>query len=94
MKRKRFKAKLEAGHKEDAIEVPFDPEKVWEIPAKAQLRGRRGHRVQGSLNGFQFDSVVIPRSGKFLLLIERDTQKAAGVAVGDIVDTVIGPFAE
>ena len=94
MKRKRFKAKLEAGHKEDAIEVPFDPEQVWEIPAKAQLRGRRGHRVQGSLNGFQFDSVVIPRSGKFLLLIERDTQKAAGVAVGDLVDTVIGPFAE
>lgn len=94
MKRKKFKAKLEAGHKEDVIEVPFDPEKVWEIPAKAQLRGRRGHRVQGSLNGFQFESVIIHRSGKSLLLVERETQRAAGVSVGDMVDTVVGPFSE
>lgn len=94
MKRKKFKAELRSGHKENAIEVPFDPAKVWDIPAKPLLQGRRGHRVQGSLNGFPFESVIVPRSGKFFLLIGADVQQATGISVGDMVDAVVGPLGE
>lgn len=92
MKRKKFKAELQAGHKENTIEVPFDPEKSWAIAARPLLQGRRGHRVRGSLNGTHFESVIVPRSGKFFLLIQPDVQQATGVAVGDVVDTVVGPI--
>jgi len=92
MKRKKFKAELQAGHKENAIEVPFDPEKSWDIPARPLLQGRRGHSVRGSLNGTHFESVVVPRSGKFFLLIAADVQQATGVKVGEVIDAVIGPI--
>ncbi len=94
MKRKRFKAELQSGHKENAVEVPFDPVQVWDIPVKPLLRGRRGHRVQGSLNGLQFESVIVPRSGKFFLLVEDDVQRATDIVVGDVVDVVVGPITE
>ena len=94
MKRKRFKAELQSGHKENAVEVPFDPVQVWDIPVKPLLRGRRGHRVQGSLNGLQFESVIVPRSGKFFLLVEDDVQRATDIVVGDVVDVVVGPIGE
>lgn len=29
--KKKVKAELEAGHQEDAVEVPFDPVEVWGI---------------------------------------------------------------
>jgi hypothetical protein len=92
MKRKRFKATLQSGHKENSVEVPFDPAQVWDIPERPLLAGRRGHRVQGSLNKTNFDSVIVARSGKFFLLIEADLQQAAGLAVGDEVDAVVGPI--
>ena len=92
MKRKRFKAALQTGHKENAIEVPFDPVLVWDIPQRPLLQGRRGHRVQGSLNGTHFESVIVPRSGKFFLLIEPDVQQATGITVGDEIDAVVGPI--
>ena len=94
MKRKRFKAEIQSGHKENAVEVPFDPAKVWDIPTKPLLKGRRGHRVQGSLNGLQFESVIVPRSGKFFLLVEEDVQRATDVLVGEVVDVVVGPLTE
>ncbi len=94
MKRKRFKAELQSGHKENAVEVPFDPVQVWDIPVKPLLRGRRGHRVQGSLNGLQFESVIVPRSGKFFLLVEDDVQRATDIVVGDVVDVVVGPITD
>jgi hypothetical protein len=43
MKKKKFKAELLSGHKEDAVEVPFDPATEWGIRAKPLWRGRRGH---------------------------------------------------
>jgi uncharacterized protein DUF1905 len=92
MKRKRFKAELQTGHKENAIEVPFDPAGVWDIPTRPLLQGRRGHRVQGSLNGSHFESVIVARSGKFFLLIAAEVQQATGIAVGDLVDAVVGPI--
>lgn len=92
MKRKKFKAELRAGHKENVIEVPFDPASVWAIPERPLLRGRRGHRVQGSLNGTHFESVIVTRSGRSFLLIEPDVQQATGVLVGDLVDAVVGPI--
>jgi hypothetical protein len=51
MKQRKFKAELRGGHKEDAIEVPFDPAKTWGMTAVPLWRGRTGHRVLATLNG-------------------------------------------
>jgi hypothetical protein len=45
----RFKAEVLSGHKEDAIEVPFDPALEWGISPKSLWRGRRGHLVNASV---------------------------------------------
>jgi len=92
MKRKRFKAELQSGDQENAIEVPFDPAGVWAIPAQPLSPGNLGHRVWGSLNGATFESVIVPRAGKFLLLIQPELQQSTGIAVGDEVDAVVGPI--
>jgi hypothetical protein len=34
MKKKKFKGEVLSGHKEDAVEVPFDPAKEWGIPRR------------------------------------------------------------
>src|SRR5262249_10654139 len=89
MRSERFKAELLGGHKEDAVEVPFDPVVRWQIPTAPLWRGRRGHRVHGSLNGVEFESVVVPRIRKFFLIVSDQLRTAAGVSTGDIVDVRI-----
>lgn len=92
MKKKRFKAEVQAGHKDDAVEVPFDPTAEWGLPAKPIWRGRRGHVVRGTLNGFAFEeSFIVPRQKKFYMVIDRDLEQAAGVSVGDRVNVAIEP---
>ena len=52
MKKTEFKAVLLSGHKGImAVEFPFDPEKLWSIPARALWPGRRGHHVEVKVNG-------------------------------------------
>lgn len=89
MKQERFRAEVLGGHKEDAVEVPFDPVAQWSIPASPLRRGRRGHRVHGSLNGVKFESVIVPRVRKFFLIVPDDLRQAAGVSAGDLVDVRI-----
>ena len=94
MKKKRFKAEVQAGHKDDAVEVPFDPSAEWNLPPSALWRGRRGHLVRGTLNGFAFDeSFIVPRQKKFFLMIDRDLRQAAGLSVGDFVYVALEPAA-
>jgi hypothetical protein len=92
MKRKQFKAELLSGHKDNAIEVPFDPAGVWGIPPKPLWRGRRGHEVHGKLNGLSFESCIVPRQKKFFMIVDEEIMKAAKLSVGDIVTTTAEPL--
>ena len=94
MKKKKFKAEVLAGHKEDAVEVPFDPAKEWGIPTKPLWRGRRGHFVNATVNGLSFESSIVPRQKKFYLLIDAEAGKAAGVSEGVLVRVAVEPRVE
>jgi hypothetical protein len=94
MKEKKFKAEVLSGHKEDAVEVPFDPVKEWGIAPKPMWRGRRGHFVNATLNGFSFESSIVPRQKKFYMLIDADAKQAARVSEGAIVQVAVEPCGE
>jgi hypothetical protein len=88
--KKQFKGEVLAGHKDNAVEVPFDPTAAWGVPARPICRGRRGHAVRGTLNGCAFaEGFVVPRQKKFYLLLDCALTQAAGVAVGDSVSVAI-----
>jgi len=91
MSEERFKGEVLTGHKEPAVEVPFDPELVWGISQKPIRPGRRGYAVRGSLNGFEFESCIVSRMNKFYLLVDDQPRRAAGVLVGDIVNVTLEP---
>lgn len=92
IKKKQFKAVLLQGHKGAAVEVPFDPAKLWAIAARPLWPGRRGHTVRGELNGVSFGSCVVPRSRKFWMLVDERVQRKAGVSVGDTVRVTVEPL--
>jgi hypothetical protein len=94
MSRKRFKGEVLAGHKEHAVEVPFDPAAEWGIQPKPLWRGRRGHAVKATVNGFSFESSIVPRQKKFYLLLDSKTTKAAGVSSGVVVQIAVEPHDE
>ena len=94
MKKKRFKAEVLSGHKEDAIEVPFDPAQEWCLPPRPLWRGRRGHIVNATVNGFSFASPIVPRRKKFYLLIDAEAAKSARVSAGALVQVAVEPYAE
>ena len=75
-----------SGHKEDAVEVPFDPATEWGVPAKPLWHGRRGHAVSATVNGFPFESAIVPRRKRFFMLIDADVAKSAGIAEGGVVE--------
>jgi hypothetical protein len=91
LKAKKFKAEILSGHKDAAVEVPFDPAKEWGIEAKALWRGRRGHEVEASINGVPFEAFIVPRQKNFYLLIDAETERAAGVSEGDVVSVTMRP---
>ena len=91
MKRKRFRAEVLSGHKDNAVEVPFDPTDVWGVAPKQLWRGRRGHEVQGLLNGFSFESCIVPRQKRFFMIIDEDIKKGAKISVGDVVTATVKP---
>jgi hypothetical protein len=91
---KKFKAQVLSGHKEDAVEVPFDPAKEWGIPPKPLWRGRRGHFVNAWVNGFAFESAIVSRQKKFYLLIDAEAKKSAGVSEQAVVQVAVEPSAE
>lgn len=94
MKKKRFKAKLLSGHKESAVEVPFDPAEEWQIEPQPLWRGRRGHPVDAVINRVSFESAIVPRQKRFYLLIDGETAKSAGISTGGLVEVSVKPSAE
>ncbi|HZQ43261.1 MAG TPA: YdeI/OmpD-associated family protein [Acidobacteriaceae bacterium] len=85
---KRFRAVLE---KERALgwtiaRVPFDPAKAW----PRMIR----HRVRGEVNGVRFRTSLFADGNGYYLLVNRETQKRAGVACGDSVEVILEPDME
>ncbi|MEP6569779.1 MAG: DUF1905 domain-containing protein [Acidobacteriota bacterium] len=91
MKKKTFKAELQSGHQEDAVEVPFDPTETWSVMPVRLWRGRKGHRVMATLNGVSFSGFVISRQRKWFLLVDEDIKQEAGVVARDIVTVTLSP---
>jgi hypothetical protein len=91
MKRKKFKGELLSGHKDHAVEVPFDPAIEWKIDAQPLWRGRRGYKVNARANGVSFESAVVARQKKFYLLIDAETVRAANIAECDVVNFELRP---
>jgi hypothetical protein len=92
MRKRTFTAELLAGHKEDALQLPFDPGEVWQIPPQALWHGRRGHLVEATVNGISFESCVVPRQKKFFLIVEQAIKQLAGLATGDEVRASVKPL--
>ena len=94
MKKREFTAEILSGHKDAAVEVPFDPSEAWRLPARPIWRGRRGHVVSGTLNGFHFEEgFIVPRSKTFFLIIDKDMKRNAKVSVGELVRISVEPRA-
>jgi len=88
-----FDATLQAGHKQHALGVPFDPTEAWQIAARPLWPGRRGHRVHASCGGVEFESAVVARSRRFWLLIDDEVRIAAGWKAGDHLHVDLVPAA-
>lgn len=89
--KKSFTAELLSGHKQEALEVPFDPAAEWNIQPQPLWRGRRGFRVKARVKGIAFDSSIVPRQRKFFLLIDSEVVKSAGLVAGAKVRATIQP---
>lgn len=74
----RFKARLLAGHKGLALQVPSEPP----TPARPLRPGRRGHPVRVTIGGVTFESAVVPRSRCFWLLVDDEQARNAKVRGG------------
>jgi hypothetical protein len=91
MKKEQFTGELLGGHKDAAVEVPFDPAERWSTTAVALRPGRRGHRVTGTANGVAFVSAIVGRSRRFFLLIDDELREQAGIEIGDVVKVAVQP---
>jgi hypothetical protein len=94
MKKKRFKAEVLSGHKESAVEVPFDPKEEWKTEPGPLWRGRRGHQVIAKINRVSFESAIVPRQKRYYLLIDAETAKSARIAEGGLVEVTVEPCPE
>ena len=91
MPRARFTATVLDGHKESAVEFPFDPEDRWSAPLVHFRRGRKGYRVRGKVNGVAFESFVVSRMRRLFLLLGDELKEEAGISAGDRVTFSVEP---
>jgi uncharacterized protein YdeI (YjbR/CyaY-like superfamily) len=85
---RRFRAVLEKerGLGWTIARVPFDPAKAW--PKMIRLR------VFGEINGATFRTSLFADGDGYFLLVNRETQKRARVALGDSVEIGLQPDLE
>ena len=88
-----FQGLVRSGHKEAAVEVPFDPVVRWGASMQAIRPGRRGVAVRAALGRTAFDTFVVARSRRFWLLLDDAQLGASGHAVGDTVAVTLSPSA-
>lgn len=67
--------------------VPFDIAKAWPV--------RNGRRMKGTINGFPFQTALIPQKGQaHFMVVNRKMQVGAGTKAGDKVRIVLEPDLE
>jgi len=93
MKSTRFTGTLLGGHKDNAVEFPYNPEELWGIPARPLWPGRRGHHVQVKINGASGDTCIVPRLKKYWVIVDEGLKKEAAVSEGDTVSVIVEPLA-
>jgi hypothetical protein len=91
---RKFRAEVLSGHKGCAVEIPFDPGRVFGVSPRALWPGRRGFFAKVKINKVAFDSFVVPRSGKFYLVLDDDMQRKAKAQAGSVVDVEFRVVAE
>jgi hypothetical protein len=91
MKAERISGVVQAGHKGDAVEVPFDPGAKWGVTAQQIGPGRRAYRVVCRIGATRFDSCVVARSKKFWLLLSSEIEDKLSIKAGDTVSVALEP---
>ena len=92
MKERTFEGPVQAGHKENAVEVPFEPASSWNGEVGSFAPGRRGLAVSYRVGDRLFTSHVVRRSGKhWLLLLPAALDASPSFAVGRTIEVTIGP---
>ena len=81
-----FRAAVQAGHKQCAVEVPFDPGGELGLALVRVRAGRHGYRVRASIGADWFEGIVVPRMRRWWLLIDPPRLDAAGGHVGSVVE--------
>jgi hypothetical protein len=89
--KKKFSGEILSGHKQDAVEVPFDPAGEWKVQPQAIRPGRRGFRVKATINGQAFESAIVARQKRWFLLIDAEVARSAGVSPADTVKLTVEP---
>lgn len=89
MRLKKFKAEVLPANKGSAVEVPFDPEKEWGVPPQKLWNETHGHWVTARIKGIFFASSIVSRQNKFYLLIDAETQRAAKIAAGNMIEVSV-----
>jgi hypothetical protein len=79
------------GHKDAAVEAPFDPAERFGIEPTALRRGRRGHRVRASTKSLRFETEIVPRSKRFWLVLPASVLEELRLEPGDTIDLSVGP---
>ena len=88
----KFKGVVEAGHKGCAVEIAFDPARLWKVqPTQIVYQKVKGIPVAGRLNRVPFSSWIISRWGKRFVLISDDHLMSARVKPGDEVRIEVTP---
>jgi hypothetical protein len=93
MKPERFVSVVLDGHKGLAFEIPFDPAARWDVAPVPLWPGRRGIRVQGTVNGVRFESVAVSRARRAFVLVTEEMKKAGKLRKGSSVDVTLSPAA-
>ena len=91
VKRDRFEATLQPGHKGAAVEVPFDPAARWSVDAVPLWRGRRGFPVEAVLDGVPFASAIVSRMRRHFLLVDDEVCSRAKARIGAKVTITVRP---
>ena len=86
-----FRGTVLSGHKQDAVEVPFDPAEKWNIKTQAIRTARWGFAVRAEISGVAFDSFVVARAKKFWLLLPAEIERQAPIAAGDEIAVKLDP---
>lgn len=88
----RWSGTVVSGHKEDAIEVPFDPGERRALAARPLRPGRRGWPVEATIATVSHvETAIIARAKRFWLLVPPDVAASGGFVAGDAVPVRVAP---